>query len=503
MIVTKNMKIIKKGKEARELIHKGFNDGCDKVKLSLGPSGRNVIIGRPYQFAEITNDGKTIAESIELENEIEQLGAEKVKEITLSTFDKAFDGTTTATTLAQAIFNAGYEKINKINDFTQVSVDPIKIKQEIDEVCINVLKELKGKPISTYEEIYNVAMSSVKVPEYAQMIATMYNSIGKDGIITVEDSYMETDSEIVDGFEIEAGFGNDIFANQDDKTFILEKPLILVINNPLNFKEQIVPLTAHLYKNNQIQNLVIISDNFSKEILETFIVAKVSNVFNVVPIKTPFFGRKEKMEDIAIALGAKFIDKDLNITITNENAHEIASYLGTAKKIIVDKDKTIIFGAKGDVKSRIKELHNELKKSKTKFDKDQIEKRIAKLKGSIGVIRVASTESDRNYLKKKINNAIATTKFALQEGVVKGGGLALKEISEKLPKSILTEALLSPYNTIQDNTGGIEIGDNVIDAVKTTRTALETACNLAGLLLTIEVAIADKYEKPKDFKDEE
>lgn len=497
------MKIIKKNKEAKALFHKGFNEASDMVKLSLGPSGRNVIIGRPYQFAEITNDGKTIAEAIQLDNEIEQLGAEKVKEITLSTFDKAFDGTTTATTLAQAIFNAGYEKLNKDDDFTQQTIDPIKVKQEIDEACAKVIKELKGKPISTYEEIYNVAMSSVKISEYATMIATMYNSIGKDGIITVEDSYMETESEIVDGFKIEAGFGNETFANQDDKTFLLEKPLILVTNNPLNFKEQITPLTANLYNVHKIQNLIIISDNFSKEIIQSFITAKISNTFNIIPIKTPFFGRTEKMEDIAIMLGAKFINKEHNINITTENAPEIITYLGTAKKIIIEKEQTIIFGAKGDVKTRVKELHNDLKKAKTKFDKDQLEKRIAKLNGSIGVIRVASTETDRTYLKKKINNAINTTKFALQEGVVKGGGLALKEISEKLSKSILTEALLSPYNTIQDNTGGIKIGDNVIDAIKTTKTALQIACNLAGLALTIEVAIADKYEKPKDFKDEE
>jgi len=494
------MKIIKLNKEAKKLIHDGFNEACNLVKLSLGPSGRNAIISRPYQFAEITNDGKTIAEAIEIEDEIKQLGADKVKEITISTFDKAFDGTTTATTLAQSIENVGYEKINIDNAFTNENIDPIKVKEEIDIACEKVIKELYkiSKKISTDEDIYNVAMSSVKVPKYAKMIADIYKKIGKDGIITVEDSYFDTDFEIIDGFEIEAGFENELFANQEDKTFVIEKPLVLITNQPLNFKEQITPITQKLFKENNIRDIIIISDNFSKEVIQSFILAKVSNTFNIIPIKTPYFGDSNKMKDLAISLGAYLFDKQLNVDLSTA----IMENMGTAKKIVIEKDRTVIFGAKGNVSERLKELNKELSKSKTKFDKDQLEKRIAKLNGAIGVIRVSSTESDKTYLKKKINNAINTTKFALQEGIVKGGGLALKEISEKLPKSILTEALLSPYNTIQSNTGGIEITPNVIDAVKTTKTALQTACNLSGLLLTIEVAIADKYEKPKDYKED-
>lgn len=493
------MKIIKRGKEAKELIHNGFNESADIVKLSLGPSGRNTIIGRPFQYAEITNDGKTMAEAIELDNEIKQLGAEKIKEITMSTFDKVFDGTTTATTLAQAFENAGYNKINSDDTFVKNIVDPIAVRKEIDEICAKVCAELvkEARQISTYEDIYNVAMSSVKVPEYAKMIADIYTVIGKDGIITVEDSYIKTESEIVEGFEIEAGFSDEIFTNNDDKTFTIEKPLILVTNIPLNFKEQIAPVTTKLNKIN-IKDIVIIADSFSKEILQSFIDAKTSNIYNIIPIKTPFFGSKPKMQDIAIALGAKFWDKDLSL----DCSQAILEDMGNAKKIIIDKDKTIIFGAKGNVKDRIKELSAELKKSKTKFDSDQLSKRIAKLNGSVGVIRVASTESDRTYLKKKINNAVNTTKFALQEGVVEGGGLALKKIAERLEPNLLTDALKAPYNTIQDNAGGkLKIGKNVIDAVKTTKTAVEIASNLAGLILTVEVAIADKYEEPKDFKD--
>lgn len=495
------MKIIKLDKEAKKLIKIGVNKSADMVKISLGISGRNAIIGRPYQTAEITNDGKTIAEAIQLDDEIEQLGAEKIKEITTSTFDKVFDGTTTATTLAQSIFNAGYEKINQDNTFTKSTIDPIQVRQEIDNACFDVIKELDkmAKPIKDINDTFNVAMSSVKVKEYAQMIANIYNVIGKDGVITVEDSYMETKSDIVEGFEIESGYGDDdVFSNKDDKTFVLEKPLILVTNNTLNFKEQISPITAKLFQD-KIRDLIVISDNFSKEIIDSFKIAKVSNTFNIIPIKTAYLGKKEKMQDIAIAIGATFYDKDLDLKCLDATKDN----LGTAKKIVIEKDRTIIYGAKGNIKDRVKELQADLKKSKSKFDSDQLNKRIAKLNGGIGVIYVASTESDRTYLKKKINNAINTTKLALKEGVVKGGGLALKEISEKLPKNILTDSLLSPYNTIQSNAGGnLIIKDSVIDAVLTTKTALEIACNLAGLLLTCEVAIADKYEKPKDFKEE-
>jgi chaperonin GroEL len=275
--------------------------------------------------------------------------------------------------------------------------------------------------------------------------------------------------------------------------------LILVTNQTLNFKEQISALTIKLYNDNT-HDLIIISDNFSKEILDAFKMSKITNQFNIIPIKTPFFGRKEKSEDIAIALNAKFIDKDLNMKCEEVTIKD----LGTAKKIVVEKDRMVIFGAKGDTKARLKEIKEEITKAKTKFDKDQLEKRLAKLTNGIGVIRVASTETDRTYLKKKINNAINTTKFALEQGVVKGGGLALKEIADKMTSNLLTKALSAPYHQIQSNAGGkIEITDNVIDAVKTTKVALKTACNLAGLLLTVEVAIADKREKPKDFSDEE
>lgn len=488
------MKIIKHRQEAREALWKGVNKTADDIKITLGVSGRNAIIGRPYLFAEITNDGKTVAENYELEDEIENLGADKIREIAVSMYDKVYDGTTTAVTLSQAIFNAGYKKISSVNDFTNEKIDPIKVKKEIDEMCENITAELDkvSRPIKTYEDIHNVAMSSVKIPEYAKMIADTYTKIGKDGRITVEDGYYETENLITEGFEVEAGVESDFFNTNDSYTY--ENPLILITDIPLNFKEQIQGLTQKLYKEN-IRDLIIISDNFSKDIIQSFIEAKLTNSFNIIPIKAPYFGKKEKMIDVATALGTFLIDKNQY----NDCNLVDKSMLGKANKIVIDKEKTIIYGI-SDVKERVDQLKEELKKTKNKFDKDQLEQRIAKLTGGIGVIRIASTESDRTYLKKKINNAINTTKLAMQEGVVKGGGLALKEIAEN-HLSYLTEALLSPYNTIQENCGGIEIGDDVIDAVLTTKTALKIASNLAGLLLTCEVAIADKREKPKDFEE--
>lgn len=491
------MKIIKEKKEARLLIKNGVNKAADMILVSLGPTGRNIGIGRSFQSDEITNDGKTIAESIEFDDETEQFGANRVKEITVDAFDKAQDGTTTATALFKAIFNKGYEKLDVDDTFTKSSLDTIEVFNEITKAGEKVCAELTkmAKPISTKEEIFNVAMASVKVKEFATMISEIYLVIGKDGEITVEEGYLDNEYEITDGLKIEAGFSNEVFANKDDKSFILEKPFILVTNNTLNFANQIAPITQNLFKN-KIKEIVIISDNFSKEILDSFVKAKLNNQFNIIPIKTAFFGRKERMEDIACAIGATFYDKDSGLVFeeaTEEN-------LGTAKQITITKDKTIIFNPKGNTEARLKSLKAELAKTKTKFDANQLTKRIAELSGGIGVIRIGGDITNKIYLKKKIQNGINTTKHALAEGVVPGAGLALKALSEKMPENILTDCLLAPYNQIQENAGGkLKIGPEVVDAVKTTKSAIESACRIAGLLLTVEYTNVEKREQPKDF----
>lgn len=491
-------KIIKLGNEARISLKAGIDKVADAVKVTLGPSGRNAILGHPFQTPEITNDGVSIAQEIYLDDEIEQLGADKIKEICKGTDDKAGDGTTTATVLAQAIMKTGFEKLDT-TEFTKSQNNPIQIKNEIMVACETICKELTkiAKPISTLEDIKQVAFVSVESKEIAQVIAEMFEKIGKDGVVTVEDGYLELESEVVDGLELEAGLTSDVFFTTEDKKCILEKAPILVTNQKIETIEQIKYLTQKINAESGEKNLVIIADDFSRDLLQAFAMAKLQGVFNVIAIKPPYFGKKEKMQDVAIMVGATFIDKE----VTNVKDVELVN-LGSAKKIIVDKDKTVILGAKGDTKARLKELKDELKTVKNKFDQEQLKKRIAKLSGGIGVIRVGGeSETERGYLKKKIEDAVNATKYALQEGVVRGGGLALKTIAEKLPKNILTEAIKAPYNQIQENAGGdLEIGEDIIDPVKTTKTALRAACSVAGLILTTEVAIADKYEEPKDFK---
>ena len=490
-------KIIKHGKEARELLKSGVDKSANIIKTTLGPSGRNVLIGRPYQYAEVTNDGVTIAKEVYLDNEIEQLGAEKVKEIASFTDDKAGDGTTTATVLAQAILNVGFDKLNQDNTFTGENIDPILIKREIDKACEDICAELdkKAKKIETLEDMEKVAFVSVEDHKLSKMIAEMYFKIGKNGIITLEDGVDDVESEIVEGLEIEAGLTSEHLYNED-KTYTLKDPLFLVTNHPINFAEQITPITKGLAEKG-IRDLIILADTFSQEILKSFLLAKLNNQFNIIAVKTPHFGRPERMQDLAIALGATFVDKD-----TMELSLITREQMGKAKKVIIDKNKTLILQPKGNTLLRIQELTAEESKAKSKFDKEQLKKRIAKISGAMGVIRVgADTDTGRLYLKKKLEDAINATKYALQEGVIKGGGLALMEISDTIKPNILSEAIKAPYNQIQLNCGGkLEIGEDIIDPVRTTKTALRNACNVAGLIITTEVAIADKYIEPKDYK---
>lgn len=491
-------KIIKLNKEALKKLKSGVDQAVDCIKISYGPSGINAILGRAYQQPEITNDGKTIADDIYLDDEIEQLAADKIKAVTRSQFEKTQDGTTTATILCGSIADALYSRLT-VDSFTTIPSDPIVLRKELDIVCEKICTELtkRAEPVITKEDMYKIAYVSYKNEKIAKLISEMFFELGKDAVITVEDGYLELEHETIPGFEIESGLIDDDFANQDDKTFIIEKPHILVTNQTLQFKEQVFSLTQKLGVQG-IRNLIIISDNFSKEIIKSFLIAKLTEEFNIIPIKAPYFGKKEKMEDIAIALGCTFIDKDKDMDIGNAE-------VGKPAKIVISKDRTLITGAKGITKDRIKELQSELKKCKSKFDKEQLEKRIGKLTGSIGVIRVGD-DSDTNvgYSKKKILNAVNSTKNALQEGAIPGGGLALKDISETMPKNILTDALLSPYTQLQSNAGGnLKIGPEILDPVKNIKNALKAACTEMGLLFTCGVAIADKYEKPTDFKEVE
>lgn len=495
-------KVYKEGPGAREAIVSGVHWAAAKICLTQGPSGRNALLGRAYQFAELSNDGKTIAEDLYHDDEIVQLGVERVKSVALATFEKGGDNTTTAVNLLDSFTSLGMDMLSK-NDFTGATEDPINVRNKIQTAAIEICKEIEkeSKAVKTLEDIEKVAFAATENKEHAMMLANMFNLIGKDGVVTYEDSYDDNVySEIIEGFEIEAGFSHEFLANKDDKTFTLDNPLVLVTNRSIDFKEQITITTKRLYAEN-IQNLIIISDSFSKEVLQSFLEAKQSNSFNIIAIKAPYFGKTPQMEDIAIALGATFFDKDSNVPIdSNQNAD-----FGTAKRVIVSKDKTTFLKPKGDTKERIKELHLLLKENKSKFDQEQLKKRLAKLSGGVGVIKIGSeTPEHTGYLRKKLLNGVNSVKSSLKSGAIKGGGLTLIEISDRLKDNILAKVIRSPYDQIQKNAGGnLEIKDNVLDPASNIIAAVMTAAREAGDILTVEFANADKYEKPKDYKEED
>lgn len=493
-------KIIKTGKDARESLKRGIDKVADCVRLTLGPSGRNAIIGKKFESPEITNDGISVAKAIVLEDEIENLGAEKVKEVGKLTDDSVGDGTTTATVLLQAIMNEGFSRLETDNSLIKKRVDPIAVKKEIDEACVLVVAELKklAKPIKTKKELEQVAFVSVESKSTAKIIADLFDKIGKDGVVRVEDGFQEIDSEVVEGMEIGTGYYAPYMANTEDRELVLSNAKVLITNTEINKISQLEPVIAKLHEKG-IKELIIVAEGISKEVQDILVVNKLKGIFTVHAIRPTWFTLKDRYEDLAVRFGGMFFDKDKSLFT---EAVELTD-LGTVTKLVATKDKTLLIGGSGNTAPRVKQLKAEMK-NVGEFDKKKLEERIASLSGGIGIIRVgSSSDTERGYWKKKIIDAVGATKAAMDEGVVKGGGVTLKNISEKLPKSILTEALKAPYNQIIHNVGfPIEVGDDIIDPVKITRTALQNACSLAGMVLTTEVAIAIKNE-PNPSKDSE
>lgn len=492
------MKVITKGMEARLLIKSGIDLVADAVKLTLGPSGRNAIIGKKYEPAETTNDGITLANAIESENETVQLGVELAREVGKLTDNKAKDGTTTSITLLQSINNEAFKKLQKDSgSLVATKVDPISIKKEILSSCDLVVKELDKMAIqiSSKEEMEKVAFVSVEDKKIAKEIATIFDKVGKDGIVRVEDGAEETTYEIIDGMEINSGYSSSIMANTQDKELVVDNIRVLVTNSAVN---DIPSLQALMKKIGEkgILNLVIIAEDFSKDVIQSAELTKRLSGQVIYCLRPSFWTNKERMQDVAMRFGAFFFDKDQGLSI---DVAEVEN-LGTIKKVVASKNKTILLGNSGDMSARVDEIKADIKKTKGAVDKLKLEERIANLTGGIAIIKVgANSDSERVYWKAKIIDAVGAVQGALQEGVVKGGGLALKEISEKLPENILTEALKAPYKQIMSNVGfDLEIGDDIIDSVRTTKASLIGACSLAGTVITLEVAVAIK----KDKKDE-
>jgi chaperonin GroEL len=534
-------KIIKYNEEAREKIKSGIDQVADAVKITIGPRGRNVILDKGFGSPVITNDGVSIAKEIELEDKFENIGAELIKEVASKTNDVAGDGTTTATILTQAIVREGLKLV-------ATGMNPINIRYGIESAKDEVIKELKknSKSISGKEEIAQVATISAENAEVGKMIADVISEVGKDGVITVEESQtFGLSKEVVEGMNFDKGYISPyMITNAESLKSEMKEPHIIITDKKISTIAEILPVLEKITATGK-KDIVIIADDVDGEALATLVVNKLRGIINVLAIKAPEFGdsKREMLEDIAVLTGGKVITEEKGMKLENIEL----DMLGQASKIISTKDNTTIVGGKGkkkEIEARIAQVKNQIEKSSSKWDKEKLQKRLAKISGGVAVIKVgAATETELTYIKHKMEDALAATRAAISEGIVAGGGAALLHASfqllEKTQKfeakstdkmeynagyTILTKALLEPIRQIVINGGqndpGVVVNEiskskninsgydasrgksvedmiksGIIDPLKVTRTALENAVSVSAILLTTQVAISDKPEE--------
>lgn len=533
-------KQIKFNERARNLLKKGANTLADTVKVTLGPKGKNVVLDKGFGTPNVTNDGVSIAKEIELENKFENLGVELMKEVAEKTKDSAGDGTTTAVVLAQAMINEGLK-------YVSMGVNPNGVKRGIDKAVKKVVEQLKkdAKQIKTKEEIAHVASIAAEDSQVGELLAEIIEKVGKDGVITVEESQtIGIDKEVVEGMQVDQGYVSPYMITDTDRLeAIYENPYVLITDQKISAVNDIVPLIEKMIQSGK-KDLVIITEDIEGEALATLILNKLRGVFNALAIKAPGYGdkKKEMLSDIATLTGGQVITEDLGLKLDKVQI----SMLGQARKVIADKDNTTIVQGKGkssQIKSRIEQIKKEITKSDSEFDKEKLNERLAKLSGGVGVIKVGSaTEAELNYKKLKIENAVAATKAAIEEGIVPGGGTALllagrslkdtKIVSEGGSEGetagvrIIVRAIEEPLRQIVNNAGKEDgavvvsslrsekdaleknLGYNaetekivnmvragITDPVKVTRSALQNAASSAGMFLTTEAAIADAPDK--------
>ncbi len=515
----------------------GVDTVANAVKVTLGPRGRNVIIDKGYGSPTITNDGVSIAKEITLKDKFENMGAEIVKEVATKTNDIAGDGTTTATILTQALFSEGLRQ-------TTMGSSPMAVRVGMERAGKDVVEALKKMAIkiSKTDEIKQVATISAESEEIGQKIAETIEKVGKDGVVTVEESQsFGIETEFTEGMEFDRGYVSPyMITNSERMEAEYKDAVVLITDKKISTVQQILPLLEKLAQSGK-KELVIIADDVDGEALATFVLNKLRGGFSVLAVKAPGYGdrKKEILQDIAITVGGQVVSEDLG---TKLEAAEIAM-LGRASRIVATKDSTVIVGGKGDKKdidSRVKALRAQHKNTDSKFDKEKLEERIAKLSGGVAVIRVgAATETEMKYLKLKIEDAVNATKAAIEEGIVAGGGSALVKVAEQLGGktdkvrgaeeavgySIVLKALEAPLRQIAINCGkddgsvilnevrntkgnggydavnDVIVADmikaGIIDPVKVTRSGVERAVSAAAILLTSEAAIADEPEDAK------
>ena len=535
-------KDIKYDENARQAIKSGIDKVADAVKITLGPKGRNAILDKGYGAPTITNDGVTIAKEIELEDKFENIGAELIKEVASKTNDVAGDGTTTSTILTQAIAKEGLK-------YVAMGVNPVGIRHGIEAAGKEVIKELRAnsKKIESKEEIAQVARISAEDPEVGDIIAEVMEKVGKDGVITVEESQtFGLSSDIVEGMQFDKGYISPyMITNSEKMQAEFEDPYILITDKKISSLNEILPILEKITQAGK-KDIVIIAEEVDGEALATLVINKLRGTFNALAIKAPGFGdrRKEMLSDIAVVTGGKVITEDLGIKLENATL----DMLGNARKVISAKDNTTIVdgkGSKDDIESRIAQIRKEIEATDSDFDKEKFQERLAKLTGGVAILKVgAATESELTYRKHKVEDALAATKAAVEEGIVAGGGTALvkagvvvKNAGIKIPDQdtkdefeagvkILLRALEEPLRQIVQNAGKEEgavianlvrngkrdgynavsgkvvddmIKEGIIDPVKVTRSALENAISVSAMLLTTEVAVTDLPSKKEDM----
>ena len=536
-------KIIIFNEEARRALKRGVDAVANVVKVTIGPRGRNVVLDKSYGAPTITNDGVSIAKEITLSDKFENMGAEIIKEVASKTKDVAGDGTTTSVILAQSIISEGMKHAN-------MGVNAMSLRAGIEEAtakAVAILGQI-AKPIKNKEEIKQVATISSESEEMGSIIADTIEKVGKDGVVTVEESQtFGVDSEVALGLEFDKGYVSPYMITNPERMEAEYKDVdVLLTDKKISSIKEILPLLESLAKIGK-KELVIIADDVDGEALATFLVNKLRGGFSVLAIKAPGYGdrKKEMLEDIAVTIGAKVISEDLGLKLETTTA----DMLGRAQKIVSKKESTIIVGGKGGktaIDNRLKSLKKQRETLDSKYDKEKIDERIAKLSGGVAVIRVgAATETEMKYLKLKIEDAVAATKAAIAEGIVAGGGSAFirvikkmktlkataKEIESATPEialgyDIVLRSLEAPLRQIVLNTGNADgsvavekimnsekenagfnamtekfsddlIKEGIIDPVKVTRPALQNASSAAAILLTTEAAVADEPEPKK------
>ena len=520
------------GTDSRVAILRGVNQLADTVKITLGPKGRNVVIDKKFGSPAMTKDGVTVAQEIELQDPLENMGAQMVREVASKTSDVAGDGTTTATVLAQAIFREGVKTV-------AAGANPMAVRRGIDKAVVRALQAIKklAKPVSG-DAIVNVGTISANGDAtIGALIAQAMERVGKDGVITVEDAQtMETTLEFVEGMQFDRGFLSAYFITDTTKMeVVLEDPLILLHEKKINSMNDLLPLLEKVAQKNK--SLLIIAEDIEGDALSTLVINKLRGTLKIAAVKAPGFGdrRKDMMEDLAILTGGQVISEDIGVQLQKV---ELA-VLGRAKKVVIDKDKTIIIEGKGkadEIAGRVKTLRLQVETSKGEYDRDKLQERLAKLVGGVALIKVgAATEMEMKEKKARVEDAMNATRAAVEEGIVPGGGVAylraakalerfkifpdgVGDADEQIGVNIVKRALEEPLRQIALNAGhegsiivarlrtekNEQVGFNavteqiedlieagVIDPAKVTRTALQNAASIAGLLLTTEVMIAD------------